>query len=164
MRIVPGNFSFVIPGKLAGCARPGGWGDPRSDFTGLTRMGIGALVTLTEDRLDPAAVRDFGFRYLHLPIPDFCPPTPAQIGEYVGFVDACLADGLAVATHCGAGMGRTGTLLACYLVHGGMKPAEAIRTVRNLRPGSIETPDQEQCVSYYHASLGRNAGKAKKRR
>jgi atypical dual specificity phosphatase len=157
---MPGNFSFVIPGKLAGCAKPGGGlGNPRSDLTGLSRQGIGAVVSLTEEKLDPAALRDTGLRSLHLPVPDFQPPTRAQIGKCVTFIDACLADGLAVAVHCGAGYGRTGAMLACYLVSAGQKPAEAVKRIRALRPGSIETPEQERCVADYHKSLKTKTGK-----
>lgn len=150
---MPGNFSFVIPNKLAGCAKPGGWGDPRSDLAGLSRLGIGAIVSLTEERLDAAAVRDTGFRYLHLPVADFSPPSRTQIRDFVAFVDAALADDVAVAVHCGAGMGRTGTMLACYLVSMGQTSAEAIRNIRSQRPGSIETAEQERCIADYQKSL-----------
>ena len=149
---MPGNFSFILPGQLAGCAKPGGWGDPRSDLAGLARQGIGSLVSLTEEALDAEALRDIGFRVLHLPVPDFHPPTLVQIREFVAFVDACLADGVAVAVHCGAGIGRTGTMLACYLVSRGMTPDAAVRKLRRERPGSIETPEQERCVAEYARS------------
>ncbi|NWV54479.1 DUS23 phosphatase, partial [Daphoenositta chrysoptera] len=43
--------------------------------------------------------------------------------------------------------GRTGTLLACYLCRARRLPAgDAIREIRRLRPGSVETPEQEQAV------------------
>jgi atypical dual specificity phosphatase len=43
-------------------------------------------------------------------------------------------------------MGRTGVVLACYLVAKGQTPQNAIARVRRLRPGSIETDEQEQSV------------------
>lgn len=158
---LPGNFSYIIPGKLAGCAQPGGWSDMRSDLAGLARMGIGAIVSLTEDPLDLATLRDVGLRGLHLPVPDFTAPTLSQIREYVAFVDDCFEDGLAVVTHCAAGIGRTGTMLACYLVHAGMTATQAIQTVRRERPGSIETAQQEQCVAHYYRN---HKGRTKPRR
>ena len=140
---------------MAGCARPGGWWDPRADLEELAGHGIGALVTLTEEALDPAAIAERDFRYLHLPVPDFHPPTLEQLRAFVEFVDACAADGTAVAVHCAAGMGRTGTMLAGYLVSTGVRPAEAVRAVRTRRPGSIETTEQEKCLDEYYRVLTR---------
>lgn len=145
-----GNFSYVLPGRLAGCAQPGRFSDLRSDLAGLTRQGIGAIVTLTEKPLDAKALSDFGLRALHLPVPDFTAPTRGQMTDFVAFVDLCLEEGAAVAVHCGAGIGRTGTMLACYLVSRGETPAKAIALVRAARPGSIETPEQERSVADFH--------------
>lgn len=157
---MPSNFSFVIPGKLAGCGKPGGWGDPRSDLAGLSRLGIGAIVSLTEERIDRGALAAFSFRYLHLPIRDFHAPTQEQLRKFIEFVDSCLADGIAVATHCGAGIGRTGTMLSGYFIHHGMKPAEAILHIRMLRPGSVETPEQEKSLeTFYKDSVAGGTGR-----
>lgn len=120
-----------------------------SDLDQLIAEGIGALVTLTEHPLDPAIVRGKGFRYLHLPIVDLTAPSLAQIDEAMQFVDAALSDEVPVALHCLAGLGRTGTLLACHLVHRGESPDEAIAEVRRRRPGSVETPSQGAAVREY---------------
>ena len=45
-----------------------------------------------------------------------------------------------------AGRGRTGTVLAAYFVSQGMPARDAVQHVRTLRPGSIETPEQERAV------------------
>ena len=57
--------------------------------------------------------------------------------------------GMGVAVHCGAGLGRTGTVLACWFVHRGQTAQHAIAEVRRLRPGSIETEEQAQAVLQY---------------
>jgi len=55
-----------------------------------------------------------------------------------------------VLIHCRAGWGRTGTILAIYLMEFYDKTArEAIQEVRNLRPWSIETTEQEMAVLNY---------------
>ena len=62
-----------------------------------------------------------------------------------------------MAVHCIRGMGRTGTMIACYLVKAyGMTGRTAINEVRRLRPGSIETKEQEQIVESYAKTLSSN--------
>ena len=53
---------------------------------------------------------------------------------------------MGVVVHCGAGLGRTGVVLACYFVNKGLSAQNAIARVRRLRPGSIETEDQADAV------------------
>ncbi|PNF35142.1 hypothetical protein B7P43_G09271 [Cryptotermes secundus] len=52
------------------------------------------------------------------------------------------------------GLGRTGVMAACFLVHFyGQSPEQAITNVRLLRPGSVETYEQEKAVFRYHDYL-----------
>ena len=67
----------------------------------------------------------------------------------IDFIDKQLADERPVMVSCYAGIGRTGTVLACYLVSRGSEPADAIDEVRRLRPGSIQTPEQMAAVHEY---------------
>ncbi len=147
------NFSYVLPGVLAGCAQLGRGGALGNDLVELNARGIGAVVTLTERSLAASVLAEMGFRYLHLPVQDFTPPTRGQMKTFVDFVDACSRDGIAVVAHCAAGVGRTGTMLACYLVSQGRNAQEAIAEVRQVRPGSIETAAQERSLMDFHKSL-----------
>jgi hypothetical protein len=67
-----------------------------------------------------------------------------------------LAAGEAAAVHCGGGLGRTGTVLACYLleIDEGLGPEEAVRRVRALRPGSVQTPAQLAAIPSVGRALG----------
>ena len=60
---------------------------------------------------------------------------------------------MGVTIHCLAGRGRTGTVLAAYLVHRGMTARDAILKVRDIRPGSLEVPSQENAVMRYERDL-----------
>jgi ADP-ribosyl-[dinitrogen reductase] hydrolase len=57
-----------------------------------------------------------------------------------------LGNGLDVLLHCRGGLGRAGTIAARLLVELGVEPLTAIAKVREVRPGAIETRDQEQFV------------------
>ena len=97
-----------------------------------------------------------GLDQVHLPVVDLTPPTEEQIELGLRAIDEALGSGRRVAVHCGAGLGRTGTLVACYLVRAGIAPDEAIARLRALRPGSIETREQAMAVAAYAARIATN--------
>jgi atypical dual specificity phosphatase len=139
------NFSWLEDDSIAGCAYP----NDDAALADLAALGISLVINLAERAHDPVALDRHGLVELHLPVPDFTPPTPEQLESGVAAIERTHAAGRRVAVHCAAGLGRTGTLLAAYLVRGGMAPAEAIAQVRARRPGSIETPDQRAAVEAY---------------
>lgn len=145
--VIP-NFRWQIPDKLAGMSKPlvGMGAGQEDDLDFLRRQGITAVVSVTRRPLPAAALREHGISLLHLPIPDFSPPTGEQVARFVAWVDEQLRRGGRVAVHCLAGQGRTGTLLACYLVSRGASATEAVRQVRAKDPAAIETTAQEQAV------------------
>src|ERR1043165_336491 len=152
---MPSNFSFVIEGVLAGMERPGTSSRLREDLEFLKDKKVGAIVSLTEAPLERAFIEEFGFRYMHLPICDFTAPSIAQIDEFVAFLKQAENDKLGAVVHCGAGMGRTGTMLACALVARGLSSDEALERIRATRPYSIETLEQEDCIVDYADILAR---------
>lgn len=148
------NFSFVIPKQLAGMARPGGFSPLEEDLHLLKRKEIGAIVSLTERAPSPEAILEAGFDFKHIPLRDFSPPTEEQIDQFVAFAREMIQEQKrAVVVHCTAGQGRTGTMLACYLVALGESGVEAVESVRRIRPGSIETREQEAAVYRYEERL-----------
>jgi len=143
------RFSWLIKDKLAGMAHPG---EEPDAFQELKAAGVRAVVGLTMRPLPERMLRELGMTYLHLPIPNFAPPQPSQIDRFIEFCRRSNEEGRPVVVHCLGGCGRTGTMLACYLVWEGMAPQEAIRTVRAGRPCSIETPEQERAVFEFAAA------------
>jgi atypical dual specificity phosphatase len=145
------NFSWVIPGLLAGSALPGWYGVAADDLEELARLGIKRLVSLTEEAAGFGASCDrLGLSWEHFPIEDFSVPEDLEaFDSLIRRLAADLAAGRAVCAHCYAGVGRTGLLLACLLGRfQSLGADEAIRQVRAVRP-AIETPEQERFVQRY---------------
>jgi atypical dual specificity phosphatase len=139
----PAGFSWVVPGRLAGMGLP----YSPADFAWLRAQGVELLISLTEDSPPRRYINDAGLLHLHSPIPDMEPPTPEQFRAILDAMAKAHAAGMGVAVHCLAGKGRTGTILAGYFVERGLTPQQALAKVRGLRPGSVETEEQEQAVA-----------------
>jgi atypical dual specificity phosphatase len=88
--------------------------------------------------IEEAAKSGRSVEYKRMPIRDVEVPTPAVMTEILDTLDAALAAGKKVYLHCWGGVGRTGTVVGCYLVRHGMPGEEAIRKIAELRKG---TPD-----------------------
>jgi len=144
----PESFSWVAPDVLAAMAWPQ---NVRRTLEFLKDADIGVIVSLTETPLNSALVEEFGFEYHHLPVRDFTAPSQAQVRRFIAIVKAARRAGKKVVVHCMAGRGRTGTMAACYLVSLGRDADEALREIRALRPGSVETREQEQVVRRFAA-------------
>lgn len=146
------RFYWLIDNVLAGCSRPGvRRGSLETDLAILQSRGIGALISLTESPLPAGALDRHGILGLHLPVDDFQAPTPDQMLEAFAFLDRARATGTPAAVHCLAGQGRTGTVLAAYLIRGGLSAEEAIAEVRSVCPGAVEAEPQRRALAAWAA-------------
>ena len=144
-QIVLPNLGWLFENKLAAMAYP----QSEDAFTLLYQIGIRAVLNLSETPLPYEAPNTLGLLTRHIPIADFSAPTLQQAKEAVTVISSCLDRNMPVAVHCLAGLGRTGTILACYLVGMEMSANNAIIIIREWRPGSIEVPEQEAVVYEY---------------
>ena len=141
---MPQNFSWVVPGKIAGC------GCPRSELelTALVGLGVTHLVTLSIDAPPPIAIKSIHkLQNSVIPIKEFKGPRLQEMIDFSKLVSMELSNGGSVAVHCRMGRGRTGTMLAAWFMSAeGVGAAEAMARVRRLRPGSVETREQEDAL------------------
>ena len=149
------DLRWLIPGELAGMPMPyldqqrrapgGGAIDAFDDELRLLQeSGVNAVVSLLNIPGDARIYQGAGLDFLLLPIPDGGAPSLDQAEQVVRFIDLERSPKRAVAVHCAAGLGRTGTILAAYLIANGMTAAAAVAKVRAIEPAAIETNRQLQ--------------------
>jgi atypical dual specificity phosphatase len=146
----PDKFSWLIKNKLAGSAIP----TSTDEVHWLMDQGIKSIVTIREEPLDIDWVKDVN--YLHVMSNDMGVPEFDTLIQAVDFIHRRLTHNEPVLVHCLAGLGRTGTILASYLVkYQNMSAEEATQKVREERPGSIQSYPQEEIIFQLEKSLHR---------
>ena len=147
------DFTWIIDDRLGATSRP----SFPEDFEELRARGISSLISLTEYPPDSTYLSEFEIGVYRFPIPDMSIVSVETMDEIIAKIHSEIAFGRKIAVHCGAGLGRTGLVVACYLVSQGESGEEAILHVRHIRPGSIETDEQEQFILDYHQRLKKRA-------
>ena len=162
MAIAPANYYWVEPRLLAAGPYPAA----PADLAALIKAGIGGFIDLTAeaprsyaaeaDRLAKQKGRDALHR--RFPIVDFGVPEIAAMRAILDAIDAWIAAGRPVYVHCHAGIGRTGTVIACHLVRRGFAPGAALAELQRLRRGtrdggrpSPETDSQRRFVEAWRS-------------
>jgi len=144
---------WAVPRVLAGTSmplihqerreRPASAPDAYSDdLQFLYRAGVRAIVCLLDLPSLAQIYSSAGFAVHMMPVTDGGSPTHEQFTAFVRFVDHQRSVGRPVVVHCVAGRGRTGTVIAGYLIAQGYTLDAALAHVRSLQPLAVETPQQ----------------------
>ena len=137
----PDNFSWIIEEKLAGSAIP----TSKEEIDWIKQEGVKSIVTIREEPLEDEWIKDVN--YLHVHSNDMGIPEFSDLVDSVDFIHQRITNDEPVMVHCLAGLGRTGTILACYLIkYEDMTADDAIEKVRRERHGSIQSFSQEEII------------------
>lgn len=154
----PRGFLWLIKGRLAGTPRPGVFHDIEYDLQALKRVGVTQLVTLTERAPEVEEMREFGIDNLWRPIPDMQAPSIEQAVEICQQIDTMMQQQEVVAVHCRAGLGRTGTILAAYLIWQGSDALSALETVRKVEPRWVQSEVQVAFLESFAQAMANRSG------
>ena len=146
---LPWNFSWLEAGVLAGSSVP----LTVQQLEAMVREGVSHLVSLSPEE-PPPAFPVKGLTVHYLPVRDFTAPSLRQLRQFVRICRAAASRGEAVAVHCRGGTGRTGTLLAAWLVWSrGLRAGPAVARLRRSRPGSVECRSQARLLERWWGEL-----------
>ena len=144
----PDRFSWLIENKLAGSGIP----TSIDEVEWAIKQGVKSIITIREEPLDESWIKDVN--YLHILSNDMGVPEFNDLVYAVDFIHRRITSNEPVMVHCLAGMGRTGVILACYLIkYQKMSASEATEKVREERPGSIQSYPQEEIIFRFEKSL-----------
>ncbi len=147
----PTNFSWIIEKMLAGSGLPGSL----DEIDWLIKQGIKTIVTIRETPLPKEWINN-DVDYFHVHVEDYKAPTLEELDSIVEYMLYQLENNKPTVVHCLAGLGRTGTVLAGFIMKKNKETyKEAIQTLRLLRPGSVQSETQEMLLFQYEKYLSK---------
>ncbi|XP_017538562.1 cell division cycle 14Aa isoform X3 [Pygocentrus nattereri] len=157
-RVENGDFNWIVPGKLLAFSGPhpkskieNGYPlhAPEAYFPYFRQHNVTDVVRLNRKIYEGRRFTDAGFEHHDLFFVDGSTPSDLITRRFLHICES--AEG-AVAVHCKAGLGRTGTLIGCYMMkHYRFTAAETIAWIRICRPGSVIGPQQNFLEEKQHS-------------
>ncbi|KTF91312.1 hypothetical protein cypCar_00037800 [Cyprinus carpio] len=157
-RVENGDFNWIVPGKLLAFSGPhpkskieNGYPlhAPEAYFSYFRQHNVTDVVRLNKKIYEGRRFTDAGFEHHDLFFVDGTTPSDLLTRR---FLHICESAKGAIAVHCKAGLGRTGTLIGCYLMkHYRFTAPEAIAWTRICRPGSVIGPQQHFLEQKQHS-------------
>uniref|UniRef100_A0A915BHG0 protein-tyrosine-phosphatase n=3 Tax=Parascaris TaxID=6254 RepID=A0A915BHG0_PARUN len=149
-RVENGDFNWIIPGKVLSFCGPHNksivengypYHAPEVYFDYFRRHNVSTIIRLNKRMYDAKRFVDAGFDHVDLFFVDGSTPSDDIVQRFINVIDSAKG---AVAVHCKAGLGRTGTLIACWMMKEyGVTAAESMAWLRICRPGSVIGPQQQ---------------------
>ena len=146
-KVENGDLNWIVPNKFVAFSGPLNVTDRYGSFTPedyvpiWKRLGVTLVVRLNKPQYEKSKFTKAGIKHLDLFFTDGTAP-PDDIVDR--FLAAAESEPGAIAVHCKAGLGRTGSLIGLYCMkHFGFPPAAFIGWIRIARPGSILGPQQQ---------------------
>ena len=141
----------IEAGRLIAGRHPCAWGPElaAAEVRDLLASGVTLFLDLTQEgELEPyVQLVPPPARHVRIPIRDFSVPTVAELESAIEEIDSELAAGGVVYVHCWAGCGRTGVVVASWLVRHGMSPNDALARIAETRGvGCPQTLEQRLFV------------------
>lgn len=122
--------------KSQGDAMPSGENSPSSVNTSLRCDSTGKGGDMTSGNgCREGYVHQPRMRVCNIPVEDFDTPSREQVDAFLALVETEQSSGGVVFVHCKAGIGRTGTMVACMRVFHGMSVDEALQRERLYTEG-----------------------------
>ncbi|XP_053678545.1 dual specificity protein phosphatase CDC14B [Anopheles nili] len=148
-RVENGDLNWIVPGKFLAFCGPHNetrcesgmvQHSPYLYINYFRQHNVTAVIRLNMRKYDAKSFTAQGFKHYDLIFPDGSNPEEDILQK---FLIICEEEKGAIAVHCKAGLGRTGTLIGAYLIkHYGFSAMEAIGWLRICRPGSVIGPQQ----------------------